>query len=207
MQIWGLTKGAEANRRDLNNPRRNEYHNDPKLLDLFIAKTCSFGYNMHTCHISNCEIKSHRIWPIWKPLPIRFFNFHRIFRPSYNTFYGEINIHHTLLCLSEASYIKLRLLTILGALQSNFYKQVAQRATFTHLSPMCQGQISFQKTYKWGHGNQRPKIELVWAFMPVLVTSNFDDDSIKNEWASMETPFSQYKSMGNVLDARGQLTP
>ena len=26
--------------------------------------------------------------------------------------------------------------------------------------------------------------------MPVLVTSNFDDDSIKNEWASMETPFS-----------------
>ena len=34
--------------------------------------------------------------------------------------------------------------------------------------------------------------------MPVLVTSNFDDDSIKNERASMETPFSYYyiKSMG-----------
>ena len=32
-----------------------------------------------------------------------------------------------------------------------------------------------------GHGNQRPEIELVRAFMPVLVTSNFDDDSIKNE--------------------------
>ena len=31
----------------------------------------------------------------------------------------------------------------------------------------------------------RPKIELDQAFMPVLVTSNFDDDSIKNEWASM----------------------
>ena len=31
------------------------------------------------------------------------------------------------------------------------------------------------------HGNQRPEIELVRAFMPVLVTSNFDDDSIKNE--------------------------
>ena len=43
--------------------------------------------------------------------------------------------------------------------------------------------------------------------MPVLVTSNFDDDLIKNEWASMETPFSQYKSMGNFLDAEGQLTP
>ena len=36
--------------------------------------------------------------------------------------------------------------------------------------------------------------------MPVLVTSNFDDDySIKNEQASMETPFSHYKSMGNFL--------
>ena len=27
----------------------------------------------------------------------------------------------------------------------------------------------------------RPEIELDQAFMPVLVTSNFDDDSIKNE--------------------------
>ena len=35
--------------------------------------------------------------------------------------------------------------------------------------------------------------------MPVLVTSNFDDDSIKNERASMEAPFSHYKSMGNFL--------
>ena len=44
--------------------------------------------------------------------------------------------------------------------------------------------------------------------MHVLVTSNFDDDSIKNERASMETPFSQYyKSKGNFLDAQGQLTP
>ena len=58
-----------------------------------------------------------------------------------------------------------------------------------------------------GHGNQRPEIELVWAFMPVLVTSNFDDDSIKNEWASMKSQFSHYKSMGKFLDAQGQLTP
>ena len=53
----------------------------------------------------------------------------------------------------------------------------------------------------------QPKIELYRAFMPVLVTSNFDDDSIKNKWASMETAFSHYKSMGNFLDAQGQLTP
>ena len=32
-----------------------------------------------------------------------------------------------------------------------------------------------------GHGNQRPEIKLVRAFMPVLVTSSFDDDLIKNE--------------------------
>ena len=43
--------------------------------------------------------------------------------------------------------------------------------------------------------------------MPVLVTSNFDDDLIKNERASMETPFSYYKSMGNFSDAQVQLTP
>ena len=42
--------------------------------------------------------------------------------------------------------------------------------------------------------------------MPVLVTSNVDDDSIKNEQASMETPFSHYKSRGIFLDAQGQLT-
>ena len=35
----------------------------------------------------------------------------------------------------------------------------------------------------------RPEIKLVRAFMPVLVTSNFDD-SIKNGPAGMETPFS-----------------
>ena len=43
--------------------------------------------------------------------------------------------------------------------------------------------------------------------MPVLVTSNFDDDSIKNERASMETAFSHDKSMGNFLEGQGQLTP
>ena len=54
-----------------------------------------------------------------------------------------------------------------------------------------------------GHGNQWPKIQLFWTFMPDLVTSNFDDDSIKNEWPSMETPVSHYKSMGKFLDLKG----
>ena len=36
-------------------------------------------------------------------------------------------------------------------------KQVAQRATIAHMSPMCQGQISFQKTYKWIMETRGPK--------------------------------------------------
>ena len=47
-----------------------------------------------------------------------------------------------------------------------------------------------------GHGNQRPEIKLARAFMPVLITSNFDYYAIKNECASMKTPFSNYKSKG-----------
>ena len=38
--------------------------------------------------------------------------------------------------------------------------------------------------------------------MPVLVTSKFDEDPIKTERASLETPFSHYKSMGVVRSGR-----
>ena len=44
-----------------------------------------------------------------------------------------------------------------------------------------------------------PTFELDQAFMPVLVTSNFDDDSIENERTSMQTPFSHYKCMGDFF--------
>ena len=55
------------------------------------------------------------------------------------------------------------------------------------------------------NGPWKPEAQnkLTRAFMLIQVTSNFDDDSIKNEWASMETPFSHYKSMGNILDLKG----
>ena len=43
----------------------------------------------------------------------------------------------------------------------------------------------------------RPEIKLIRVILPVLVTSNFDDDSIKNERASMDTSFPHYKSTGN----------
>ena len=35
-----------------------------------------------------------------------------------------------------------------------------------------------------------PEFELIWDFMPVLVTSEFDKDPIKNEQASLEILFS-----------------
>ena len=39
------------------------------------------------------------------------------------------------------------------------------------------------------NGLIRPEIERERAFMPVLVTSTLDDDSMKNKWVTMETPF------------------
>ena len=53
---------------------------------------------------------------------------------------------------------------------------------------------------------------------PVMLHIKFDQywptglrdiqvESVKNERDSIETPFSHYKSMGNCLDAQGQLTP
>ena len=43
--------------------------------------------------------------------------------------------------------------------------------------------------------------------MPVLVTSNSDNDLIKNERVSMETAFSHCESMVNFLVVQGQLIP
>ena len=67
--------------------------------------------------------------------------------------------------------------------------------------------MSFKDKYSKVSSLIRPEIKLVRAFMPVLVTSNFDDGSINNERASMETAFSHYKSMGKFFGAQGQLTP
>ena len=50
----------------------------------------------------------------------------------------------------------------------------------------------------------------IWThlrFYAILDTCKFDEDLIKNERASLETPFPYYKTMGNVLDTQGHLTP
>ena len=77
-----------------------------------------------------------------------------------------------------------------------------------HINLIKTGQLASEifkfKSVKFSHSGASnskmsgliwPKIELNQAFMPVLAISNFDDDSIKNERASMETPFSHYKAM------------
>ena len=50
------------------------------------------------------------------------------------------------------------------------------------------------------------EMELVRDFMPVLVTSKFDEDLINNDSARLETQFSHYV-YGNCLHAQGHLTP
>ena len=76
--------------------------------------TPSRNKQLHTCHISHCEIKSQRIWSIWKAIPIKNSD-HRIYRVSqYNRFYEEININHILSWFSQASYIKKKTLDCIG---------------------------------------------------------------------------------------------
>ena len=72
-------------------------------------------WNIISQNLAHLEANSYKI-----------FKSHRIFRTSYNTFYEEINIHHTLLCLSQTSYIIKGLLTILLELQSDFCKNLTE---------------------------------------------------------------------------------
>ena len=51
------------------------------------------------------------------------------------------------------------------------------------------------------------EFELKQEFMPVLLASEFDEDPIKNECASLKTPFFHYKYMEKFLDAQRHLTP
>ena len=67
---------------------------------------------------------------------------------------------------------------------------------------VTQGQVP-PKWVVW-FGPKSNSTDLLCLF---LVTSNFFDDSIKNERAGMETLFCHCKSMGNILDAQWQLTP
>ena len=67
-------------------------------------------------------------------------------------------------------------------------KQVAQRATIAHLSPMCQGQISFQKF------RTHPSFNACSCYMKVSKGSNQ-----KQQEKKWKHHFPHYKSMGVFL--------
>ena len=75
-------------------------------------------------------------------------------------------------------------------------KRVAQRATIAHLSPMCQGQISFQKI------RTHPSFNACSCYMKVSKGSNQ-----KQQRKSGNTIFPIISLCGYFLDAQGQLTP
>ena len=64
------------------------------------------------------------------------------------------------------------------------YKQVAQRATIAHLSPMCQGQISFRT---------HPSFNACSCYMKVSKGSNQ-----KQQRKSGNTIFPHYKVHGGI---------
>ena len=68
------------------------------------------------------------------------------------------------------------------------FRQVAQRATIAHLSPMCQGQISFQKI------RTRPSFNACSCYMKVSKGSNQ-----KQQRKSGDTIFPIIRSMGVFL--------
>ena len=64
----------------------------------------------YTCTFCIHAIKYQKIWPVWKLI----FKSHRIFIPSKITFYKEIIINHTLFCLLQTSYIKIKAFWLWG---------------------------------------------------------------------------------------------
>ena len=45
----------------------------------------------------------------------------------------------------------------------------------------------------------RPKFELIWDFVPVLIICKFDEDPIKGDWENAETLFFPLNVNGNFL--------
>ena len=66
---------------------------------------------------------------------------------------------------------------------------------------VTQGQVTPKWVVRFG-----PKLNSTKLLSLSWLPATFCDDWIKNDRASMETPFSHYMSMGNFLDAQGQLT-
>ena len=91
--------------------------------------------------------------------------------------------------LDGVPYLCLRPIFVILALKcDSFEQQVAQRATIAHLSPMCQGQISFQKI------QTHPSFNACSCYMKVSKGSNQ-----KQQRKSGNTIFPIIRSIGVFL--------
>ena len=75
---------------------------NPSLSMPSIAVTHPVLTVMHTCHISHCETKSHRILALLDPISHKIFRSRRIFIPFNKLLFEEIEINHTLAWLFQA---------------------------------------------------------------------------------------------------------
>ena len=82
-------------------------------------------------NLAHLEASSHKI-----------FKSHWIFRPSYNTFYEEINIHHTLLCLLQAFYIIIKGFWLFWGSFKVIFVKISQNFIKSHLKHCLISQIS-----------------------------------------------------------------
>ena len=72
----------------------------------------------------------------------KIFKSHRIFRPSKNTFYKEIIINHTLLCLSQVAYIKIKGLWLFWGSSKVIFVKISQNLIKSPLKVWFISQIS-----------------------------------------------------------------
>ena len=68
-----------------------------------------------------------------------------------------------------------------------YRKQVAQRATIAHLSPMCQGQISFKKN------QTHPSFNACSCYMKVSKGSN--QNTTEKKWKHHFPPYKVYRGI------------
>ena len=74
---------------------------------------------VHTCHISHCEIKSHRIWPIWKAITIKNSNLTEFQTILQQILWRNKHKSHTVVVFTSFSHEKRRLKNILWEHQSD----------------------------------------------------------------------------------------
>ena len=105
----------------------------------------------------------------------------------------------------------LNIVALHGDLFIVLFKQVAQRATIAHLSPMCQGQISFQKIYKWAMETRGPKSNsselLCLSWLPATLMMIRSIRAVAGQRSSPELSFAnKTKMFFRAKNKRGKIT-